>query len=440
MKWLIFAFGLAGILPAAQFLNRNPQYNPKVWMLFGVLPFALNPNIALINWSGWPGYVIGVQIAAIDLLAVVLFMNLPRAKRPAPFRIVMVLYFIAMIIPIFFAQVPMAATFYPWQLLRVYFVYVVVRRASSDERALNAILKGMTIGLCLQAVLAGWQKLGLGVLRAEGGLGHENLLGLISEFAIFVPFALLLAGRRGWETTMAPIAGVVVAVFTASRAAVGFGVFGFGIVFLISSLRSWTARKARVLTASVFLVLLVAPIAWSTFQARFEKAPAGADERAMLNQVSAMILADHPFGIGTNQYVVVANGSGYSERANVPWTSAMAIDHNLYWLTAAETGYFGLTALVLLWFKIAFTSLRCAWRFKKDPRGDILLGLGATLLVVALHNAYEWVFLVFNVQYLFAITVGMVAGLTEQLGYWGGPQADHQRAYVQTRSGTQKAS
>ena len=141
------------------------------------------------------------------------------------------------------------------------------------------------------------------------------------------------------------------------------------------------------------------------------------DERAIFNDVSAMMLADHPFGIGANNYVVVAI-SGYSERAGVPWSSAVAIVHNVYWLTAAEAGYFGLMALVLLWLQIMIASLRCGWKSTQDFRGDMLLGLGVTLLVVGLHNAYEWVFLVNNVQYLFGVTAGLVAGLAEQLGYW----------------------
>ena len=409
-------------------------------MLFGFLPIAFNPNIAIINWAGWPGYVVGNQITGIDLLALVLFINLPPAQRPAPFRIVMALYFLAMVFSIFQAQVPMAAAFYTWQLLRVYFVYIVVRRASSNERVLDAILTGMTIGLCFEAVLAGWQRLGHDVLRAEGTLGHENLLGLISEFAMFTPFALLLAGKRRWQTTVAPIAGAIVAVLTASRAAVGFGAIGLVMIFLASSLRSWTPRKARALLASVTVILVLSPIAWNSFQERFAKAPVGADERAMFNEASAMILADHPFGIGANNYVVVANSGGYSERARIPWTSAVAIVHNLYWLTAAETGYFGLIALVLLWFQITITSLRCSWKYTKGFRGDMLLGLGVTLLVVGLHNAYEWVFLVFNVQYLFGITAGLVAGLSEQLGYWGAPQrVARERPYIGANSGTRQA-
>ena len=439
MKWVVFSIALAGILPAVQFLRRNPSFTPKVWMLFGFLPFAFNPHISLIDWKGWPGYVLGIQITGIDLLALILFMTLPPVQRPAPFRIVMALYFLAVVFSIFQAQVPMAAAFYPWQLLRVYFAYIVVRRASSDERVLDAILTGMAIALSVQVVLAGWQRLGHDVIRAQGTLGHENLLGLVSEFAMLTPFALLLAGKRGWQAFVSPIAGTIIAVLTVSRAAVGFGAIGFVMIFMVSSLRKWTSRKARVLIVGIIVIVILSPIAWTSFQERFATSPVESNERAILNNVAEMILADHPFGIGTNNYIVVANGSGYSERAGVPWSSALAIVHNVYWLTAAETGYFGVIAFLLLWFKITITALRCSWKYKKDIRGDMLLGLGVTLLVVGLHNAYEWVFLIANVQYLFGITVGLMAGLSEQLGYWGTPQrVAHERSHFVANSGTRR--
>ena len=180
-------------LPAAQWLRQNPRHVPKVWMLFGFLPFAYNPHIALIDWAGWPGYVWGIQVTGVDLLALVMFLVLPSAQRPAPFRMVMAFYFLAIVLSVFQAEVPMAAAFYAWQLLRVYFVYIVVRRASSDERIIDAILTGMTAALCFQVVLAGWQRVG-GVVRAEGSFDDKNFLGFISEFAMFTPFALIVGG------------------------------------------------------------------------------------------------------------------------------------------------------------------------------------------------------------------------------------------------------
>ena len=112
----------------------------------------------------------------------------------------------------------------------------------------------------------------------------------------------------------------------------------------------------------------------------------------ILNNAAAMILHDHPFGIGANNYIVVANSQGYAERAGVPWSNPFAIVHSVYWLTAAETGYLGVITFVFLWLQITWVSIRCAWKYKNDYRGDIMLGLAATLVVIALHNAYEWVF------------------------------------------------
>jgi len=297
VKWIIFAIAVAGVLPLAQWLRRNPQMTTKAWLLFGFLPFAYNPHIALIDWAGWPGYVQGILATGLDLLTLTLFINLPKAKRPAPFRIVMGLYFIAMVASVFQSDVPMASMFYPWQLLKVYFVFIVVRRASSDEHVLDAIFTGMMVALCFEVVVAGWQRLGHDVLRAEGSFGDKNLLGFITEFAIFTPFALLLAGRRSWLTTIAPIAGVLIAILTASRAALGFSAIGLTLVFLMSSWRSWTPKKKSVLFRGLVVVALLSPVAWSSLQERFAQEPTpAADERAIFNRAAEMILSDHPFG------------------------------------------------------------------------------------------------------------------------------------------------
>ena len=57
-------------------------------------------------------------------------------------------------------------------------------------------------------------------------------------------------------------------------------------------------------------------------------------------------------------------------------------------------------------------------------RGDLLLGLGVALLTVYIHSYFEWIFFTTYVQYMFAITVGLVAGLAQQLGYWR-PAKEH---------------
>ena len=40
------------------------------------------------------------------------------------------------------------------------------------------------------------------------------------------------------------------------------------------------------------------------------------------------------------------------------------------------------------------------------------------LLIVYIHSYFEWIFITFPAQYMFALDAGMVAGLATQLGYW----------------------
>ena len=75
-------------------------------------------------------------------------------------------------------------------------------------------------------------------------------------------------------------------------------------------------------------------------------------------------------------------------------------------------------AFVLLLLSPILVAFRAAWRFRRDARGDFLLGLGFALVVVAVHSFYEWVFITFYTQYIFAIVSGLIVGVARQLGYW----------------------
>jgi hypothetical protein len=63
------------------------------------------------------------------------------------------------------------------------------------------------------------------------------------------------------------------------------------------------------------------------------------------------------------------------------------------------------------------------WRNRGSPRGDLLLGLGMSLLVVSIHNFFEWIFVTYYIEYIFAISVGMIAGLIQQANFTGKDKA-----------------
>jgi len=421
---------LIGALAAMPFLivwiRRNPGEKQKLWVLMGLLPFVLSAarvfEVALVPWPQWPGYVKGLEISALDLFALAIYLGSPAPRNPLPFSIAISFYFFALMVSVFQADIILPALFYPWQLARVFFIYAVVSRACADERVPLWLLTGMAAGLFLQAVFVVWQRYGLHAIQATGTFNHQNSLGLASHFVVFPLFALLLAGQPGWQPLLGPLSGAVVAIFTASRATIGLAGLGYAALFVLSVLRRQTQRKALIgLLGGVALIGLV-PLAMLSLEQRFSAAPLADDydERAAFVAAAAMMLSENPLGVGPNNYVVAANTKGYFDRAKVAPTyfSRSTNVHNVYWLAAAETGYLGLVAFVLVLLRPLTTAFICGWRYRQDRRGDLLLGLGMSLLVVYIHCFFEWIFVTVQVQYIFAITAGLVAGLAQQLGYW----------------------
>jgi O-antigen ligase len=434
MKYVIFIIGLLGMVPLIRVLRSNRLEQPWVWMLLGFFPFLLTVvpglNLSAIAWPLWPGHVKGIQITALDLYALAIYFTLPHRQNQVPFRFSMVFYFSVVLLSFFWAEVPFATSFYAWQLLRMFLVYVVVTKACADERNVYPILIGMAAGLCLEASLAIWERFGLGIVQTAGSVGHQNLLGMLSYLILFPFFALLLAGPRGSLPAITTLAGLVIWVLTASRATLGLGSLGMIALFVISALRKWTAQKARVLLFGSVILVAFASLAILSLNTRFaEDAWSDTyDERGALNDVAGRMISDRPMGFGANNFTVVANTHGYFERSGVTWTSRNDIVHNLYWLTAAETGYIGIIALVVFLLHPLIVALRCGWRNREDRRGDLLLGIGTAFIIIYIHSYFEFNFVLFNIQYVFAITLGLVAGLATQLGYWRHPYTNVDRA------------
>jgi O-antigen ligase len=425
VKFVILIMALSAVVPVSGWLRANPQHALKFWIVLGFLPFGItaipHSNIAIISWSDWPGFVKGAELNALDLIAFTIYLSLPPARRSVPFKISMALYFASVLFSAIQASVPFAALLYAWQLARVFFIFAVVARGCLDNRIVVAVLTGMAIGLGVEASVVVVQRLGFGELQASGTLVHQNSLGLASHFVVFPLFALLLAGRPGWQPFLAPLAGSIISIFTGSRATIGLAALGYGTVFVLSALRGWTIRKAMVAVAGIAVMGALAPLAISTLETRFSGATdyPEYDERAAFEVAASKILSDFPMGIGANNYVVVANTQGYLSSSGVAAVAEnrSAHVHNAYLLAFAETGYAGGLAFAFMLCQPLIAAFVVGWRHRGDPRSDVLLGLGVSLLVVYLHNFFEFIFLVYYIQYMCAISMGLIAGLAQQLRY-----------------------
>ena len=427
MKWVSLIIVLAAIVPLSNWLRRNPRQAPKLWMLMGFLPFALSfahLDMAFISWLSWPGYLLGAEFSLLDGLAIALYLSLQGVPHTIPFRLSMALYFFATLLSATQAAEPTAALFYSWQLARTFLVYATVARGCADPRVPFAILSGMAAGLTVEVIMTTYQRLALGIVQAPGTMTHQNLLAMMTHFAALPAFAVLLCGQAGRLLTAAAPFGLIIDVLTASRGGLGFSLLGFAIIFILSALRKWTVRKRKILIYGVLGALVIIPIAISSFERRFsdqaEIILSDYDERAAFEKAARMMLSDNPLGQGANHYVIAANLNGFNNRAGViPVAGSEGANvHNVYFLVAAETGYLGLITFVLMLLRPLTVALLCGWDNRGDQRGDLLIGLGVTLLIVYLHGLFEWIFVLLETQYMFAMDVGLVAGLATQLGYW----------------------
>jgi len=434
MKWIALICACSAVVPFAGWLRRHPNESPKVWMVVGFLPFgmgALHLFMAAISWPEWPGYVYGLEISLLDLLAISLWLSLPGRSHAVPFRWPFVLYLIAIMLSAFQAFEPQATAFYGWQVARMLLVYTVVAKGcAADKRVAPAVLTGMAIGIGFEACDALLQRFVFGMLQASGSFGAQNSLGLATHFVTFPWVALLLAGQRGFRPFGTLFAGILVAVLTVSRATIGLEVAGYAMLYVLSALRQWTQRKSMLLFAGLLGLAVVAPVVLSSFETRFEGhlEPQGDyDERAAFQRAAEMMIADNPLGVGANHYVFVANTQFYDRKAGVaPIAASLGTNvHNVYLLVTAETGYLGLVTFMAMLLHPLFVSFRCGWRNQKDIRGDVLLGLGISLLIIYVHSYFEWIFVTYQQQYMFAIDVGLIAGLATQLGYWRYPMPSH---------------
>ena len=425
LKELILLAGLGTLVPIALWVRGGEVCRKRLWILVGLLPF-LQPGLpqldfALLSWGAhWPGLVSGIEVSAFDLLILAIYAGLARPPLRSPFSIVVLLYLVAILISISEAAEPTAAAFYFWQVCRTALLLVVVARASTDPEVVAHLLTGLALGVVVEALVTAYQRFGLGAVQSSGTFAHQNTLGLVLHFAVFPQVALLLAGRRNWATVVVPIAGMATVVLTTSRAALLYAALGFALVYALSSLRRFTARKGLIGLVGCLVILSFTPLAIRSFEKRFEANPLHEeeyDERAAFERAATAILLDHPLGVGANHYVHVAKNFGYSEQAGVAASEGNRnnLVHNAYLLAGSETGWLGLVALALLLACPLVTAFRVGWPSRAGPEGDLLIGLGVGLLMVSLHSTLEYILLLRDSQYILAVTIGMILGIARQI-------------------------
>lgn len=421
MKWAVLVAYIVLCIGLASHLRHNRRSMRWVAFAFGFSPFVLTSwhlYIAPYVWPMWPGHTKGIEVSVLDFMAIAIAVSPGKAKGAWGAAWPWLVYWVLVAVALPHAAQSIPAVFYLWQLARMILVFFAAFRIGTHPQAGKYLLYGVFAGGVCQLIYVAVQYT-QGFLQPGGSMGTQNLLGLVTHFVLIPALGLLLIGRSNALVLAAFVAAVLVDIATASRATLGLAAVGCVMMIVLSSMKRMTGRKVGILLAAALVGTALIPFALSTLDKRkgINSTEQSNAERDSLSRAAWLIIGDYPLGTGPNNYVLVSNMQGYADRAGVQPTygSRAASVHNSYLLALAETGPLGLLGMILAVFVPLARALRGALRYKADKRSDLALAMAAAMLAVAMHLLFEWVFLLFSVQYLLAMFGGTCAGLVYQM-------------------------
>ncbi len=414
MKWIGLFCALGVAVPLlARWGAKSPTV--RVWMLRILALGLFHPaHVNLLSDEAYRGDARGFEITSVDLLVAALFLAARLRRAPASPRAFVIprfAYAATVVLSVLASPDALRSLYGVWKLARMYFMFAVVAGELVELPMVLAALQGLSIGVLLEGGLALHQRYFQHVMRVSGAQSHPNSLAMLVNLIAPVAFAIFLAGYGRWLAASVFVAAGVCDILALSRGGMLMFVLASSIVAVASLVRSPSVRKAKILTGGLALSGVV--VAWSarTILRRFETAPVeSVRARELFVAAAERMAAGHPLGIGINMYSQVLGNAEYSAVLGIdPWDRT-GIAHHIYWLTAAETGYVGLAAFVVLLGAVYVAALRLATR--RGLRGEIALGIVAGLTVTYVQGTAEWILRQSTMSYAFWLFAAIVAGLT----------------------------
>jgi O-antigen ligase len=352
-----------------------------------------------------------------------------RRREPAPLRLRFAFFFLMLTVAYFVGQahpdaravedlvaqgVPEARSVDDLTALKTAITYMLLYfvffHAVQDQKTVRLCVATLLLVVFVASLEVIKEALGYGILRyvethrASGPFGqtyrNANRAGVF--FAMFVPLfmTLLLFFRSGLPGRLVGLAGTVVGVlavfWTYSRQA--YAILAVAFLLLLARRNPLLGALAILSLGSYQLWLpasVVERIQMTTSGEEFQEpvdleALAAGGEGLEGLEVSARMrpilwagaiamFADHPFGVGLGRFTDEIGNYCIFERMDA---------HNSYLRILAETGWQGLTGMLLIVLGLLGLGVRLLWGARDES--DRLFGIGYSVCVVAmaLSNVY----------------------------------------------------
>jgi len=427
MKYAAFGVMLLAGVPLMAF-GAMSMRRVRDWLfsaLFAAACFGKMTSINFVSMETYRGPDRGFEVTLADLICWALIAALVakhrRNIRWIPYNTwVLAAFFAVGVVATALSPEPVYGAFTLFKLLRLYLIYWCVTNLIIVGMPLDHVWYGMMGTATIMTILAFKQKYLDGYYRIPGPFDHSNTIPL---FVNLIAPALLVWGLADRRLTpgrvVASLAGVsglafsVVATF--SRAGIALMAASLVLALIAANTRG---RSLRAQLASVMVLIVFlggAAKASSSMMARIELAPKASEEaRDEFNTAAALMLSDHFFGVGLNNFsLVLSTTPKYNAVIKVMKDEAQAgVCHHIYRLTAAEMGYPGVALFLLVLLRFTWRSFRYAFRAARLD-GLLMIAFGLGFTATNLGGLLEWAFRVTPVMQTFAVAAAISCGLAE---------------------------
>ncbi|NDD27104.1 MAG: O-antigen ligase domain-containing protein [Proteobacteria bacterium] len=428
MKFFVFGLFCAIAIPTLTCLAARSATARGLLLCALVVSTALGPgaSIHLTTLTDYRGTEDGFIVHLTDVLCVALAMALIVAERhrvrlvphePLPLAALVVVGSLSTAA----AHDPTLSLCTMFTLLKACLIYWCVSSALTTGTSTRWLWRGFLTLAASLSVITVAQRVILHVPRVNALFPHSNTLP--SFTFLFIPLLLtgalcepaLPRGERSF-TVLSVFALSLGVMFTMSRS--GFVLLPLSLIgALLTGVRHGATPSARRLGMMLLICLALMGLALSgPVMERFANAPSASGEaRHEFNDAALAMADDNPLGVGLNCYAdVLSTNPVYRRDLRVLRNERSAgVCHNIYLLTAAETGWVGLAIALLAAARICTV----AWREGRRRRGTDAVALHALLagwLCVLATGTLEWVMRQSPVIDMAAITTALAMVLAHR--------------------------
>ena len=399
------------------FLITNGFFHAQEW------GFTINPILYRGHSRGFHFY--WSEAAALSLICASMFGNWKRFRFFPPGFWLYMLYFAACCVSLLNADVLLYGLFSALKAFKIIVVFIAAYNFIRTDADVRWVLISLGLVMLWQFIVVMDQKYIKGIYQVWGTFEHQNSLSMFTIMIGMVFLAVAMGPKRKSSLFFVCMFVACAAIVQSTLSRAGLFIFAVGTVFVAgaSLLDKPTRRRLGVLASLSVIGIIGLAMTMDTIIARFNEY--GTDEsqrtRAQLNVASRLMLEEHPFGIGWNNFGVAINYPTYSQHID-HWhlQNGNKIDRHykkglvesLWWLHLAETGYQGLITYLLLVVLFLWWNFRNAIYYHRRYLGAVSIGIFVGFTMNYLQSFLERVLTQPRNMMLWLILMAMTARIT----------------------------